>query len=148
MQQQRQLQQPKQQQQQALEQAHKTQAQLLAAGHALMTKRFAGRLASDRCQCAAAANDTQIGGAAGDASQAAHTARIAATATSSRCSRCHRQQRQLYGHPNPGAHCHQCQANFGGDHTQWHHHQHDHIASAEDEARRQVLPGGRRCLQL
>lgn len=34
-----------------------------------MTKRFAGRLAGNRCECAAAADHTQIGGAAGDASE-------------------------------------------------------------------------------
>lgn len=36
-----------------------------------MTKRFAGRLAGNRCECAAAADHTQIGGAAGDASEEA-----------------------------------------------------------------------------
>lgn len=36
-----------------------------------MTKRLAGRLASHRCERAAAANDTQDVGAAGDASEEA-----------------------------------------------------------------------------
>lgn len=36
-----------------------------------MTKRLAGRLASHRCECSAAANDTEDISAAGDASEEA-----------------------------------------------------------------------------